>query len=265
MSLSKKQIDPSLALKLNLTGGSLSGALNVAKGTDIASATTTNIGAGTGNYINITGVTTITAFDTVQAGTTRVLNFNGVLTLTHNATSLILPTGANITTTAGDTATFVSLGSGNWVCTQYQKKSGAALAVKSCIHLEGGALNPTDSTTYYVGLVRAVPNTTASNFGFNLGFAYTITDVIVSVGANSTAGSNENSTFQIRNITQGTSSSVGTFTSDGSTTLVMSKTFNNLNINVASGDSICGQWDTPAWATNPLSALIFIQIFYKLA
>lgn len=98
------------------------------QGANIASATTTNIGAATGNYVNITGTTQIDAFDTIQAGTRRVLNFNGILQLTYNGTSMILPTGANITTAAGDTATFISLGSGNWICTEYQRADGTALA-----------------------------------------------------------------------------------------------------------------------------------------
>lgn len=102
--------------------------INEAKGSDIASATTTDIGAATGNYVNVTGTTTITGLGTVQAGTRRIVNFTGALTLTHNATSLILPTAANITTAAGDTAVFVSLGSGNWKCVSYDRASGAALA-----------------------------------------------------------------------------------------------------------------------------------------
>lgn len=80
----------------------------------IASAATTNIGAAPADYLNVTGTTTITAFDTVEAGIERTLKFEGALTLTHNATSLILPTGANITTVAGDTAVFRSEGGGNW-------------------------------------------------------------------------------------------------------------------------------------------------------
>lgn len=118
-------LDPS---KLPLAGGSMFGAINEAKGSDIASATTTDIGAATGNFVDVTGTTTITGLGTVQAGTRRVVRFADALLLTHNATSLILPTGANITTAAGDTATFLSLGSGNWVCTQYQRKDGTALA-----------------------------------------------------------------------------------------------------------------------------------------
>ena len=103
-------------------------AVNMAKGADIASATTTNIGAATGNYVQITGTTTITALGTSAGGVWRNVTFTGGLTLTHNATSLILPTGANITTAAGDTALFMSEGAGNWRCMFYYRATGAALA-----------------------------------------------------------------------------------------------------------------------------------------
>ena len=102
-------------------------AVNTAKATDIASAATTDIGSALGNYIQITGVTTITALGTVGAGVIRFLTFTGILTLTHNAVSLILPTSGNIVTAAGDTSTFISEGSGNWRCITYQRASGSAL------------------------------------------------------------------------------------------------------------------------------------------
>lgn len=105
----------------------LTAAINEAKGADIASAATTDIGAATGNLVHITGTTTITALGTVQAGTRRKVVFDGALLLTHHATSLILPTGANITTAAGDTAEFISEGSGNWRCTGYLRASGEPL------------------------------------------------------------------------------------------------------------------------------------------
>lgn len=101
------------------TSLALSSFLNEAKGADIASATTTDIGAATGNYADVTGTVTISGLGTVQAGTRRVVRFTGALTLTYNATSLILPGAANITTVAGDVAEFISLGSGNWRCTNY--------------------------------------------------------------------------------------------------------------------------------------------------
>lgn len=102
-------------------------AINEAKGADISSATTPNITSASGNMVHITGTTTITGFATGQAGIRRVLVFDGILTFTHNSTSLILPTGANITTAAGDTCVMISEGSGNWRCTSYQRKDGTAL------------------------------------------------------------------------------------------------------------------------------------------
>lgn len=101
------------------------------QGSDIASAGTTDIGAATGQYVKVTGTTTITALGTVNAGTMRWVEFTGVLTLTHNATSLKLPGSANITTAAGDVAFFVSLGSGNWKCLGFWPVSGGTVAVAS--------------------------------------------------------------------------------------------------------------------------------------
>jgi len=97
----------------------------------VASATTTSIGAAASTNVLITGTTTITAFDTVQAGIVRKVRFNGVLTLTYNATTLILPTTASINTAANDCAEFESLGSGNWICRQYQKANGTGLIASS--------------------------------------------------------------------------------------------------------------------------------------
>lgn len=98
--------------------------LNLDTEVDVASASTCNIGAAAGGIVKITGTTGITAFDTVAAGIVRLVRFAGALTLTYNGTSLILPGGADITTVAGDTAEFVSEGSGNWRCRQYTRTSG---------------------------------------------------------------------------------------------------------------------------------------------
>ena len=99
------------------------------QGGAISSAATTPIGAaGTALYATITGTTTITSFGSVGAGTFRIVEFTGSLTLTHNATSLKLPAGANIVTAAGDVGFFVSLGSGNWKCLHYSRADGSAVA-----------------------------------------------------------------------------------------------------------------------------------------
>ena len=94
-----------------------------AQGADIISAATTDIGAATGEFVNVTGTTTITALGTIGAGVVREVVFTGALILTHNASSLILPTAVNITTVAGDVGRFRSLGSGNWKCTFYSSLS----------------------------------------------------------------------------------------------------------------------------------------------
>lgn len=102
-------------------------AVNFAARTSVASAGTTNIGAAASNNVLITGTTTITAFDSVASGIQRDVTFAAALTLTHNGTSLILPGGANITTAANDSATFLSLGSGNWICLSYKRQSGRSI------------------------------------------------------------------------------------------------------------------------------------------
>jgi hypothetical protein len=78
-------------------------------------------GTGTSIYAKVTGTTTITSFGTAAAGCWRIVTFTGALTLTHNATSLILPSAANITTAAGDVIGAVSEGSGNWRVITYSR------------------------------------------------------------------------------------------------------------------------------------------------
>ena len=53
------------------------------------------------------------------------MQFDGALTLTHHATDLILPGGANITTAAGDVAVFTEYASGDWRCVSYQTAADA--------------------------------------------------------------------------------------------------------------------------------------------
>ncbi len=88
---------------------------------NLASATTTDIGAQNTSFLNITGTTTITGFGTNYNGP-RYLVFAGILTLTHSAT-LVCPGAANITTAANDSAIAIPI-SGGWQIVAYQKASG---------------------------------------------------------------------------------------------------------------------------------------------
>ncbi len=114
--------------------------------TDIASASTTAIGGVNSLNVRITGTTTITSFGTIDDGIFRRVRFAGALTLTHNATSLILKGGANILTAANDTADFVSLGSGNWFCVDYQRASGAPVSPQITLGTEQATTSGTAIT-----------------------------------------------------------------------------------------------------------------------
>ena len=97
-----------------------------AKGADVASANALVLGAD-GNYFDITGTTAITSIGSLRIGTLVCLHFDGILTLTHHATDLILPSGANITTAAGDEAILIEYASGDWRCISYSPASGYAV------------------------------------------------------------------------------------------------------------------------------------------
>ncbi|SFV05936.1 hypothetical protein SAMN02799631_04323 [Methylobacterium sp. 174MFSha1.1] len=95
--------------------------------TSVASAGTCDIGATSTRGVLITGTTTVTSFGS-RRFRQRFVRFGSALILTHNATSLILPGAANITTAAGDTAVATSDGSGNWTVRDYARATGKALA-----------------------------------------------------------------------------------------------------------------------------------------
>ena len=109
------------------------------KGADVASATVLPL-VSDGNSFDVTGTVTVTSFaDLGGTGTEINLHFDGILTLTHHATNLILPTGANIITAAGDHATFINYASGDYRCINYQRASGAALS-SSTVVIDDSAL-----------------------------------------------------------------------------------------------------------------------------
>lgn len=96
-------------------------AVNEIKGADIASAATVDLTTATGNFVHITGTTTIAAV-TIPSGADREVIFDDILTLTHGA-NLDLITGANITTASGDRARFRGDGSVARLVS-YQRASG---------------------------------------------------------------------------------------------------------------------------------------------
>ena len=136
------------------------------KGGDIASASPTVIDTD-GDYFDVTGTTNFAAF-TVAADRQFTLQFDGVLTMTHHATNLDLPGEANITTAAGDVATFQSTAANQVQCINYSRASGepivgAATATLGFFeHTNTISSNLTISTDY--NALSAGPITVASGY-----------------------------------------------------------------------------------------------------
>lgn len=168
-------------------GGDLdsnSNQIQMSKGADVASASALAI-LTDGNYYDVTGTTPVTSINTTgRIGTVIKLHFDAVLTLTHHATNLILPGGANIVTAAGDEAEFVEYASGDFRCTNYMRASGLPIIstdipVGAIIDFATSTLQtnflPCDgaavSRTTYAGLFAAIGTTWGSGDGsttFNL-------------------------------------------------------------------------------------------------
>jgi len=102
------------------------GMIQGAKGIDVASAATLTLG-NDGNFFNVTGTTGITAIATKSIGTMVLLQFSGSLLLTHHASNLILPSGRNFQTRAGDVLAFVEYGAGTWRCIGHNLRNRGSL------------------------------------------------------------------------------------------------------------------------------------------
>ena len=149
------------------------------KGADVVSATALPV-LTDGNYFDVTGTTTVTSINTTGgAGTLIKLHFDAILILTHHATDLILPGGANITTAAGDEAEFVEYASGDYRCTSYTKADGRALIAPTNNAITSTAQAFTEDQTF-----EAITETvTAKSAGFtpdlsNDGTVYNVTGAV---------------------------------------------------------------------------------------
>lgn len=133
----------------------------------LASATTTDLGTAGTNLVAISGTTTITGLGSAAsvANPLYLVRFTGILLLTYNASSLILPGSASITTAAGDEMTALYLGSGNWRIVSYYRASGQAL-----ISSTGAEVSVVSATTTNLGaagsnVIAISGTTTITSFG----------------------------------------------------------------------------------------------------
>lgn len=144
----------------------------LAMGTNVASATTTDLGAADSDYVTVTGTTTITGLGSTTTKNHVWVKFSGALTLTHNATSLILPTGANITTVAGDVAEFVRISGSNWQCVGYHPVSGNPVNNQFFRTESDIASAGTTTLTTAANIWRITGTTTITAFGSSASATY---------------------------------------------------------------------------------------------
>ncbi len=161
-------VDARTATNLFISPAYVAGGLGL-QGASIASATALTLPA-IGDYFSVTGTTQVESISTRTAGRVVRLKFDGALVLKYNASSLILPGAADITTAAGDVAELVSEGSGNWRCTDYTRATGrpvvgggmdliALLTASSSADLRTLAITSTTYDTFVLEVRDLLPAT----------------------------------------------------------------------------------------------------------
>lgn len=124
--------------------------------TDIATAGTVNLNAATGDYVTLTGTTTITAI-TLAEGQQRMIKAAGIFILTNGA-SLIIPGAANITTAAGDVFVVRGEASGVVRVVSYVRASGESIVAGASggetMHVQDQKSSGTDGGTFSSGADR---------------------------------------------------------------------------------------------------------------
>lgn len=111
---------------LPLTGGTMTGAINEARGADIASASSINLKVATGNNLHLTGAATVNTI-TLSVGARRTLIIDSTPTFANSA-SLLCITGANVVGAAGDVVEFIGESGGVVRMTDYTRADGTSLA-----------------------------------------------------------------------------------------------------------------------------------------
>lgn len=162
------------------------------KGADVASATALPV-ITDGNYFDVTGTTAITSIDTVGVGVWIKLHFDGALILTHNATDLILPGAANITTVAGDEAEFVEYATGDWRCVNYQRTSGVPVVAGRLVQQVNTQTGTSSTGTTVIPLDNTIPQNTEGDEVMTLAITPTnasnkLKIEVVVVGTNGSGG-----------------------------------------------------------------------------
>lgn len=166
---------------------------NGLRGASVPSAASMTLGVTTGPMVLVTGSTgPIAALGTIRADLKRLVLFSGTPTITHSG-ALDLPGGADIVVEAGDVALFESLGSGNWVCHYYLRKTGLAIVGGALVQSKYIATQAVVSTTLRMPWDNTIPQIGEGAQLFTLGITPKFSDsnLFLTVNAHASMSSQE--------------------------------------------------------------------------
>lgn len=143
------------------TGGSLTTAINEAKGASVATASTCDIWTpADGNLIHLTGTTTVASFGTApQAGANRRCIADGDFQITHHATTLKCVGGENMSIKAGDRFTVLADTTANMVVTDHVRAAAVNLETgRQTIYIPAAAITPRTTNGAAAGSTETTTN-----------------------------------------------------------------------------------------------------------
>lgn len=213
--------------------------LNV-HGADIASAGTIDLDAATGNIVDVTGTTTITAI-TLSNGKERTVRFTGAAVLT-NSSSLVLPGAANITPASGDFAVFRGYASSVVRCVSYTKANGKSTAAPSSTDV-GLSSVTNDAQTKAAIVPNTAPSAGQVLLGNAGGTAYAPITLsgpvsVTSAGVTSVATLNQNTTGSAATLT--TARTINGVSFDGSANITVTAAGSTLSDGVPISTGVSG-------------------------
>ena len=127
------------------------------------------------------------------------------------------------------------------------------------------ALDPLDATNYFFGGISNLipPSTTNTNQDFVIGYACTVVGCVIQAHGNTTQGSSEDVALRLRNNTANTTTTMGNFKTNATSTTTVVTSITGLNISVAASDLITLQMNG-TWATNPTQVRLTGYLIIRL-
>jgi hypothetical protein len=141
---------------------------------------------------------------------------------------------------------------------QTQINNAQTLSIE-CI--AGTFASPADLTTYFwcIGGTFLIAATASTGQGSKFAYAFEITGITIRM-TTTTAGSAEDSTLYLRNITASTSTLMGTFKTNGNLAYT---SITGLAISCNTTDEYCFEMRSPTWATNPVNLRLTASLFLR--